>query len=698
MLSPLLVHLIYHPSSAGARALAAKVAAALQDDPAILGLAIPTVIAPEDGRGSPPAKYHIDEAQHSAVVLLADDEYVLAEQEQPTARYHPAAVPTVEPRTPVAEQDEPTARYHSWPEFAAYLCNECERPEHRFIPIQLSEAAWGFHPAFAEVAFARAWEQPPEVRDDWTVRRIVIELIRFLSKLEGGTKAPITLFLSHAKTDIGHDPCVFEAVVKHLEVTEPVKTWIDSAEIAPGSRFAEEIAKGVENAAVLALVTESYSARPWCGKEVLLAKMKGRPLVVVDAYDLDRRAFPYLGNVPVVRWNDERGAAQAVDLLLKETLRHLHTRLVLQQIAAPTDTVFASPPELVTVAGLDAGATVLYPDPPLADAQRLLVASLGVTLETPFQRLHADAPLKGKKVALSLSAAGDSPRWGMAPEQLSAGALQLAQALLVAGATLVYGGHLGEAGYTRALFDMRDKYVASAPQQPVERIQNYLGWPLSLPTMPGSLRARYARHLRIIPVGRPAGVEDLEPDTFGPEPAWFAADSPARRFAWARGMTLMRETQTADTEARVLIGGRVGASTNAQPRQPPAPDWYRGRIPGVLEEALLSLRAAGEHRLYIVGAFGGVAAALARLLEGHDCPQLCWEYQRRAPHAPDMRKLYRQRGVPFEGYRDMKQWLREFGVAGLSRRNKLSEEDNRTLFWTRDMRVAVRLVLLGLCC
>src|ERR1700730_10124926 len=86
---------------------------------------------------------------------------------------------------------------------------------------------------------------------------------------------------------------------------------------------------------------------------------------------------------------------------------------------------------------------------------------------------------------------------------------------------------------------------------PVERIINYVGWPLPLTRKE---RAKFQSLATFVRTDVPTGIAALEPGTFVPEPSYFPADTPARRFAWARGMTLMRERQTADVLARIAIG------------------------------------------------------------------------------------------------------------------------------------------------
>jgi hypothetical protein len=336
MAPPLLLHLVFHPASAPARAFAHALHRALNSDSALPGLAVPTRVVSEDGTGLPPAAYGLDEAEHSVAVLLADDEMAI---EEPA----PAGRPT-------------------WAEFAVRLNDACKGGRHRFIPVQLSENAWPLHDDLRSTNFVRAHLAQEAEREALVERSLVIELCRFLLGLERGDQVPVEVFLSHAKQDMGKEPRLLEALESHLRATKPVRGWIDSGQIEPGQNFAAAIEKGVRNAAVLALVTENYSSRAWCRREVLFAKRHCRPMVIVDGLGgIDVRAFPYLGNAPMMAWASG-GAQRAIDLVLKEQLRQLHARKLLQRSGGPADVLMTVPPELSTITSLPPRSTVFYPD------------------------------------------------------------------------------------------------------------------------------------------------------------------------------------------------------------------------------------------------------------------------------------------------------------------------------------------------
>jgi SLOG cluster2/TIR domain len=659
---PFLVHLVFHPASTAARGVALALHRALNADTALPGLAVPTVLLAEDGSGFPPVRHDLDQAGQSAVIVLADDDMVIEE-----------AVP---------------AGRSSWPAFVADIARRCGDGKHRFLPVQLSESAWPLHDDLKSINFIRAYTKEDLSRLE---RRIVVELCRFLLGSGRGTRVPITVFLSHAKQDINKPPTVFREMVAHLEATQPVSAWVDSGQIEPGASFAAAIEEGVREAAVLALLTSNYSSRPWCRREILFAKKYNRPLVVVDALDsIDLRAFPYIGNVATLAWSSE-GAQRAVDLLLKEQLRHLHVDMLLKRAGKPADIVLTSPPELSTVVSLPKGGHVLYPDPPLGDEEIEVLKALDLRVETPLQRAAGNRAIGGKKVALSISEADAPERVGMFGDHLDAALLEISRHLLVRGATLAYGGHLGSAGYTTALFDLVRAHQETSGLPPVERIINYVGWPLPLTR---EQRAKFKSMATFVRTAMPPDVAALEPETFLAEPQFFPADSPARRYAWARGMTLMRAQQAAETDARIAIGGKMGPTVTAMPDGGKKLNWYSGRIPGVAEEILLSLKA--DKPVYLCGAFGGATSTVIDLLQRKSPGDFTWDRQKQAPHAEAMRELYDQNHVAWESYEEMSDFCAGIGVRGLSQMNHLTEAENLELFGCRDLPRLIELLVTGL--
>jgi len=661
---PLLVQFEFHPGSPEAAAMAEYLHSVLNADPSVPGLQVPTCFTPDDGTCGPPEARLATEAERVMVVLLADDHLA-------------------------AHARRPTRSGMTWGDYAVRLRELCDASGHRFMPVQLTQDGWPLDLRFGDTNFLRAWAVDDlEQRRRFIARRVVHLLVRRLRPHAEDEDAPaVTIFLSHTKMDLENEPRVVKALLAHLTATQPEKTWFDSGDIASGSHFAKAIERGVADAALLAVVTDSYSSRSWCRREVLLAKHHQRPVIVVDAVqEREVRRFPYAGNAPVLRW---RGQAQdVVDLLLRETLRHAYAEESLKQRKRPGDAILPAGPELVTVVGRDRTQPVLYPDPLLGPEELAVLSSTGVRVETPLER-HARAHnlrARSLSVALSVSGAEDLARFGLRSSHLDAVFLELSRYLLVAGVRLAYGGHLKAEGYTIRLADLlRDPIVeqlrGEAPRDtPPPELITYLAWPL-----PSTVHdeARLGPLVEVRRCDRPADLNEAVDPSFVLQPQTeIPLDSALHRFAWARGLTVMRERQTMEVAARVIVGGRSG----------PGGDGYRGRMPGVLEEALLGIRAGRP--VFLVGAFGGCARLLVDALEGASRHELSWDYQRAVPHSEGLRILYQERSQSWDEYDAIAAELRVCGLNGL--RNGLTLAENGELATTRSAERIVELVLRGL--
>lgn len=661
---PLLVQFEFHPASKEAAAAAEHLHDVLNADSAVPGLQIPTYFTPDDGSGEPPEPRVATEADRVLVVLLADDHLAT------TAR-------------------KPTKSGTTWGEYATKLRSLTEAAGHRFMPVQLTENAWPVDARLSDTNFLRAWSiDGLEERHKFIARRLVHLLIRRLRpRADNEDAPPVTIFLSHTKIDLEHEPRAVKALLAHLTATQPEKTWFDSGDIATGSRFAREIEKGVADTALLAVVTDSYSSRSWCRKEVLFAKHYQRPVVIVDAVqERETRRFPYSGNTPVIRW---RGQAQdVVDLLLREVLRHAYAEESLKQRKREGDIVLPAGPELVTIVHHKKDQAVLYPDPPLGPEELEVLGRTGVRVETPLQRhaLAHDLRSRGLTVALSVSGAEDLGRYGLRSAHLDSIFLELSRYLLVAGVRLAYGGHLKADSYTLRLADLlRDPIVEQLRGKPHQdqaapELVTYLPWPMLV-----SVRdeARLGPLVEVYRCDRPSDIDESLDSAFVAAPeVEVPCDTPLRRFAWSRGLTVMRERQSNELGARVVVGGKLGRADNP----------YQGRMPGVLEEALFSVRA--QSPVYLVGAFGGCARLVLDALDGVPRAELTSGYHQALQHAEELKKLYEDRSVKWDEFEAIAAELKACGISGL--KNGLTVEENRELATSRSAERIVELVLHGL--
>jgi hypothetical protein len=118
----------------------------------------------------------------------------------------------------------------------------------------------------------------------------------------------------------------------------------------------------------------------------------------------------------------------------------------------------------------------------------------------------------------------------------------------------------------------------------------------------------------------------------GPGHVGRLAATPQGRVALARSLSAMRQQIIPETGARVVLGGK--------------PDNFMGAMPGIVEEALLAIRA--RQPLFILGAFGGAARLVADAIRGRKPEGLTLAYQTRSspPYAAMLEGYEREAAPP----------------------------------------------------
>lgn len=606
---------------------------------------------------------------------------------------------------------------------------------HRVLPVALDAGALQLAPTLDHRSFVRLDVRQGNEKERHLVLHIAVRVLRALQDLPqaGGKPAdelpdiPVRLFISHAKKDLPVDPAaIAEGPVKAILATLtqlPVRGWYDSADIPPGGRFPDEIQKGVLNSsALVAVLTDNWSSREWCRRELLEAKLAARPLVLVDAIEARViRLFPYLGNAVTLRWRaaiaafdamdaawierkknwEAEDAALVIEAALLEALRYQHEHRRLLRSIAPNEVALGTPPEALTLAHLPAGATrVWYPDPPLGREELDRLHPTGATkidLTTPLSELARwQRPTGIQTVAVSLSTAPDTNLYGGSPEHLATFADDLVLYLLIAGLRVAYGGVLGhdalqkgavegdDINYVERLLAMVRSHsllLSGVVGKPPVPIENWVAWPIHCRFGDAELRS-YGQEATLKDLPAPPGLDVTAQELNASANGFVPPDTPARRYAWARSLTFMRTSMQGGTSARIAMGGRLTG--------------YQGLWPGVLEEGVIALRAGQP--LYLLGLFGGAARLLIDALRGEPREELTSAWLSALPGSDELRDEYRQRGQIVQTPEDLRTELVQRGAAGLSAalNNGLSEDENIELMNADDPQQIVALILTGL--
>jgi hypothetical protein len=680
----LLIYVVWHPQFELGQKLAENIYAHFSRDPRrtnARGIGIPVFFrsaAGGGGKASPPP-IAVDAAQHTAIIVLVDPQMVITDD---------------------------------WDKYVDYLWNQAgAAPDrHRLFPVAFDDTSYQLSPQIGAVNYIRLQDHSAESAPGFLLNRLTNELGRLLTqrptlasvetKGTNGVSPPkMRLFISHAKLD-GEKAAVVLRDYIHKNLA--LDTFFDAIDIAAGFSFENEINAGIDTAAFAVVHTDAYASRVWCQHEVIRAKRHGRPIVVIHAIEEgEARSFPYIGNVPTIRWRaEEPGRVEAVvGLVLREVLRteyfQQHFDDLKKLFDVPT-TARALPhaPELLTCLALRAESDkvpyFVYPDPPLAKQELDLLGELDpkLRLTTPtllfakpsqpltLARQNLEKAASGWRIGLSISDSADLEMRGFGLAHLRDAASEFARFLLAAGATLAYGGDLRQGGFTEVLFELLTAYRAISGEA-VDAIQSYLAWPIHL-DLDATQRARLKNTARFHPVEPPAnlGINATGITSAKQVPP----TTPENRVAWARSLTAMRERMNAEIHARLLLGGQARGL---------------GKYPGLAEEALLALRAGKP--VYLIGAFGGCAEAIIEALRGNKPAAFTLDYQVGDSVSGTAIELYNSQlpagGEPID-YKALNAEFEGFGITGL--KNGLAAAENERLLTTMNLPEMIALVLRGL--
>jgi hypothetical protein len=365
--TPLSVFIVWHPDYLEGQHMADFLYSVLCRDsskPLIRSMGIPVYFrGTKAANKNQPIVIDFAESEYTAVIALVSDEFVVDK------------------------------------EFGIYLENivdECNsvNDKRRVYPIAISNNAFNVSTKLLPINFIRvvkAISNNCYIDTKGNIHSqikspVLHELCRLLMNMKKATdeidsltiSPPIKLFISHSK----HDESKLDAAKfrDFINSQTQLKTFFDINDIAYGSNFGIEIKKAAHESALVVFQSDSYSDREWCRIEVLEAKSVGCPIVIVNAVENgEKRAFPYLGNYPSIRFKSN--FLDIIDLTLEQVLFNLYQKIFLDSLTdmygIKADRILSTSPELFNFIqlksqGLSEGESfglVVYPDPPLGSEE-----------------------------------------------------------------------------------------------------------------------------------------------------------------------------------------------------------------------------------------------------------------------------------------------------------------------------------------
>ena len=294
--------------------------------------------------------------------------------------------------------DGALVRDSSWVQYVSELIDEARSRGFgsRVIPVVMEAGALDICQGIQALRWDQ-WAKGDEWREQCLIRDLTQEFVRMLRYgLERQHSSAtddlrnymrnVTVFLSHSTHD-QYGACVARAIRDWLHDHTAVYSFLAPRSIPAGMPLDAVISGSIQDSVMAVIYTDSYSSREWCRREVMAAKRRGVPMLVVDCLQAsDERSFPYLGNVPVVRMDPtcKDMIPVAVGRLLDEVFKYYHWRRNVEILGGPSQQVvfMARPPELVSLVELldraGGGARlVVYPDPPLGALELDLLSNVG---------------------------------------------------------------------------------------------------------------------------------------------------------------------------------------------------------------------------------------------------------------------------------------------------------------------------------
>lgn len=550
----------------------------------------------------------------------------------------------------------------------------------QIVCVELSKFAFDIGHGLSDKQFIRL--KSFSIRDNWEEFQIRLfdNIIRFIIRKK---LTKLKIFISHSKKDenkIGQKRAIeFRDFIRSKTKLD---SFFDASDILDGQDFENQIKNNAagEQSLLVILNSNTYSEREWCQKEVLLAKSNKIPAIAVSLLDGEvKRCFPYISNIPYIRFNDNW--VDVLILILRTALDQYcqaqyleNLRKEMEEPDRSTFKVLPFSPEAYSYVYEELASNIIYPEPPLTkDELDVLkkIAGKEKLFLTPMQLLAQTVNLKGKSVAVSVSEVPNSDVLGYGTDMIRDLTIELSRHLLIAGANMIYGGDLRRGGYTELFSDMSLQYKNY--QGNVDRdtffFRNFFAWPTYL-SFTNKMRLQYVNS-RVNPVFVEC-PEEYKGDTSKP----IAPVNNDNNYIYALALLKMRRQMETETNARVILGGRTSG--------------FSGFMPGVIEEFIQSAMAG--HPIYLLGGFGGAVSLITSLINKEKNVEDVIKEACEETRYADFMSFCHNQSIDM-GYNKLKEIVAN-GIDCLN--NGLENEDNYILFQSTDVIEIVGLIIKGL--
>ena len=371
-----------------------------------------------------------------------------------------------------------------WDEYIKELLVKQDNGALKIFAVKLSKYAFDINPLLQEEQFICLKNE--NIETDWHEFQIRLydNILRYLKSYKVGQK--LKLFISHSKKDKDHlGESTAISLRDYLRSDTKLDSFFDVNDILDGHQFAQQIQSGIASSLLVIIESDTYSEREWCRIEAISGKKNNVPSILVNVLNgVSSRTFPYLGNMPKIRFNGKWD--DVIILLLRTALDQYYEKEYLEQLVMKCDlqntSILPVPPELMNLINIEDNIkSILYPEPPLGREELEVLNKNGkiTSFVTPSQLYSNMNKIQDKKIAISISETPEALTKGIGKAMFDDLSVEIARHLLVTGAKLVYGGDLRIGGFTKLLCDLSCQYGIKEKSDPSTiYFTNYFAWPI----------------------------------------------------------------------------------------------------------------------------------------------------------------------------------------------------------------------------
>ena len=292
-------------------------------------------------------------------------------------------------------------------------------------------------------------------------------------------------------------------------------------------------------------------------------------------------------------------------------------------------------------------------------------------LAKKVKRVQDSIVFKGKKIAISVSENEDLELLGFTKQHLNDVSIEIARYITANGAIAMYGGDLRVGGFTYFFSELSNQYQRQNDKS--RRFVNYFVFPNTKAITPEVRVDFHQKKIEIKEVKNPPSIEVDEEREYYP---WISTED---RYTCSECFREMRLQMAKDSDARILVGGKISN--------------FLGYIPGVIEEALLTLKE--NKPVFLVGGFGGATTKLINLLKGEKVDELSNSYQYNDAFLKKYQEFVKDK-CSYADYENLKAELLPYNIEALSKLNGLTTAENEVLFTSKNIHEIVFYIMKGL--